>query len=872
MIFNFKIRFVRIDQHFVLFIILILNALLLAVPSTSTAESTQTAQTEQIRIDIELKNLKENSKIQIDALKDNFQKDIQLVQQRVNGQDKLIDVYLSGFALLLVITSFVAYFSANQKAKDTAKEITEKWFLQNTEVLSNRIGKLNQRIEKVEQLANTKEREIEDTVERSKEIIESYSNTYIEYVDEMHPGKNPKPTKTQLAAFLKLETELQNKPENEYTLEDWVNRAYAALANEKLELAAKFFESAEKSNEVTLVQKAQFKMNRAYIFTSLNRHIEAIATYDELLSLYENNPQPELEKGIAVAFYGKGDVLLKLEGKEEETILAYSKFLDRYEESYDPQLQELIADSIHNKVFIFKKLGNIKEALTANERIVNRFVDSLNPRIQKITIEALFNKGLFLNELGEYRAAIEAFDIFLKRYERSVELEILIFVGLALFGKSFALNKLEEYPAAQAAYEKFLERFENSRNLRLQEVVAKALNNIALIYINERNEEKAINALDKLLAHFKDSHEIKLQIQSAMAFYQKADLLAKEDAIEVYNELLKYFESTTETSLHVWVAGGLYNKATKLIELGKIEDAIAIYDSILKRFGDSDKTEIHTIVAMAHTNKIVNLVRENNASKTPEIFVACDEFLEQFEKNSIPEIEESVARAFNTKIISSLKLRKEKDANSTFKTFLDRFANSTNAVIQEIIKTTLPLNWNWALEWINQRLEHDSNNFESLDFRRHCLWELGKFEESVEINKSMIEMDHPNRIFLVLQLLEALALMNEATQFETVSQKYKAEIESDSRTEQIIVFLHALQNIVKNDLSKAKSILLEHIPDITTGEIFMYFLDQFWSFNEAWAFISRMDTQQQKQYLEHLIKYFSGRMSGNEFREFLSRE
>ena len=87
-----------------------------------------------------------------------------------------------------------------------------------------------------------------------------------------------------------------------------------------------------------------------------------------------------------------------------------------------------------------------------------------------------------------------------------------------------------------------------------------------------------------------------------------------------------------------------------------------------------------------------------------------------------------------------------------------------------------------------------------------------------------------------------------------------------------ILFLHALQNIVKNDLSIAKSILLEYIPDITTGETFMYFLDQFWSFNEARAFISKLNTQQQKQYLENLIKYFEGEMSGNEFREFLSRE
>lgn len=182
-------------------------------------------------------------------------------------------------------------------------------------------------------------------------------------------------------------------------------------------------------------------------------------------------------------------------------------------------------------------------------------------------------------------------------------------------------------------------------------------------------------------------------------------------------------------------------------------------------------------------------------------------------------------------------------------------------------------NWDWALEWVAEGLKLDPDNLVLLDTKRHCLWQIEDYKESIKISRLIVEMNQSNRIGSVLNLLESLALIKESNEFEVVFQKYKAEIEKDENNNLIMTYLHVLQNIVNDDITKAKTILSEFIPDLSgiEADSYFYFFDKIWSIDVAQAFKSKLTTEQQKQYLQTLNNYFTGKLSAKQLKEFLSK-
>lgn len=194
-------------------------------------------------------------------------------------------------------------------------------------------------------------------------------------------------------------------------------------------------------------------------------------------------------------------------------------------------------------------------------------------------------------------------------------------------------------------------------------------------------------------------------------------------------------------------------------------------------------------------------------------------------------------------------------------------------IIEKAISYANMKNWDWALEWVAEGLKLDPNNLVLLDTKRHCLWQIEDYKESIKISRLIVEMNQSNRIGPVLNLLESLALMKESNEFEVVFQKYKAEIEKDENNNLIMTYLHVLQNIVNDDITKAKTILSEFIPDLSgiEADSYFYFFDKIWSIDVAQAFKSKLTTEQQKQYLQTLNNFFTGKLSAKQLKEFLSK-
>ena len=240
-------------------IIFTLVILFLAVPALSAPGSMQVTQAKQVEVERELATLKESSLIRIDALRESWQKGVQLLQQRVDAQDKRIgDLNLIlGFASLIITmigigVAIAAYWTAGQRAQKS----TEQWLEENEKQLRERITELEETadkaIQEVKDSADKAKQKMGDSVLETKQAAKVANETIESTIESLQKkissGQQHGPSKTEQDALREKEEALKNKPESDYTTEDWSNRAFAAYADGKLALAAEYFDQAERGS------------------------------------------------------------------------------------------------------------------------------------------------------------------------------------------------------------------------------------------------------------------------------------------------------------------------------------------------------------------------------------------------------------------------------------------------------------------------------------------------------------------------------------------------------------------------------------------------------------------------------------------------
>ncbi|MGG6294061.1 tetratricopeptide repeat protein [Leptolyngbya sp. AN02str] len=169
----------------------------------------------------------------------------------------------------------------------------------------------------------------------------------------------------------------------------------------------------------TIDRKAGLLFEQGNVFAANKDYEEAIAAYDQALTL-----QP----GDHEALNNKGSALFNL-GRYEEAIAAYDQAL---------AIQPDDHDALYNKGIALSDLGRYEEAIAAYDHAL---------AIQPDDHEALNNKGIALRNLGRYEEAIAAYDHALNIKPDKHE---------ALINKGIALRNLGRYQEAIVAYDKAL--------------------------------------------------------------------------------------------------------------------------------------------------------------------------------------------------------------------------------------------------------------------------------------------------------------------------------------------------------------------------------------------------------------------------------
>ena len=242
----------------------------------------------------------------------------------------------------------------------------------------------------------------------------------------------PQTPSVQDRALLKgVEEVLRGKPEKEYTPADWIERAFAAYAERKLELSAEYFGQAEVTPGTTALQRAGYMINRGLLFDELRRHHDALAIYDEVFARCSNSTDPSLAVIAARALVNKGVTLGALD-RSAEAIAVYDDLLARFSTATELPLREQVAIALRNKGFTLGAIGRSAEAIAVYDDLLARFGTATELPLRELVARTLVNKGVALSALDRSAEEIAVYDDLLARFSTATELPLREQVANAL--------------------------------------------------------------------------------------------------------------------------------------------------------------------------------------------------------------------------------------------------------------------------------------------------------------------------------------------------------------------------------------------------------------------------------------------------------
>jgi tetratricopeptide (TPR) repeat protein len=198
------------------------------------------------------------------------------------------------------------------------------------------------------------------------------------------------------------------------------------------------------------------KIDNAKKLFDFGNYQEAIAVFDELISLFEHRTELPLQERLAWAVFNKGVVLGSL-GRSEEAIAVYDELISQFEDHTELPLLEPLAKALFNKGVVLGGLGRSEEAIAVYDELISWFEHYTELPLLERLASALYNKGFLLGSLGRLEEEITVYDELISRFEHCTELPLLELLSSALFNKGLVLGNLGRSEEAEQSVRKSLE-------------------------------------------------------------------------------------------------------------------------------------------------------------------------------------------------------------------------------------------------------------------------------------------------------------------------------------------------------------------------------------------------------------------------------
>jgi tetratricopeptide (TPR) repeat protein len=125
------------------------------------------------------------------------------------------------------------------------------------------------------------------------------------------------------------------------------------------------------SDQIAALVVAMVLLNKGVRLGQLERPLEEIATYDDLVQRLGERPEPEIAQRVARALVYKGITLGQLERPLEE-IATYDDLVQRLGERPEPEIAQQVARALVNKGVMLGQLERTVEALATYHQLLER--------------------------------------------------------------------------------------------------------------------------------------------------------------------------------------------------------------------------------------------------------------------------------------------------------------------------------------------------------------------------------------------------------------------------------------------------------------------------------------------------------------------
>jgi len=468
----------------------------------------------------ELDAQKEWLLLKIDSGKELAQKDIEAQGKRLDALDKRIDDQVSRVSdignavdrfsvvtgwIAILITGVLAlggllgYLSVTKKAREEAEVVSEttskKWFDDNHQKLSERIRDLENAVaQALEKIAHS----VADVEMHRQSAINTIQNGISSGTDS-----NPKLSPEDEEGLRASVKQLKDKPEANYSFDDWNTRAFAAYQAQQSEDAALFWKYAAEVPNAGAANTAQALFNRAVALSDLKRDEEAIALYDQLIAAYANDKAPTLRAWVARTILNKAVTLGQM-GENDEAIALYDQLIAAYADDKTQALREQVAKAILNKAVRLGQMGKNDEEIALYDQLIAAYADDKTQAFREQVAKAMGNKAVRLGQMGKNDEEIALYDQLIAAYADDKTQAFREQVAKAMGNKAVRLGQMGKNDEEIALYDQLIAAYADDKATALCEPVARAMLNKAITIGKMGRNDEEIALYDQLIAAYAD--------------------------------------------------------------------------------------------------------------------------------------------------------------------------------------------------------------------------------------------------------------------------------------------------------------------------------------------------------------------------------
>lgn len=309
---------------------------------------------------------KELLQAKLDANKELAQKDMEVLNKRVDAVDKRIDDQVSRVSdignsvdrfaaisgiigilitVLLAAGGLIGYFSVVAKVRRDAQDAAKNWLHENEKELRSKTETLHSN---AQEAINTTLEGVNSSASEAKAAMERLQKE----IGRTQPDSPDTPeSRKDTETLQRRSEELKGIPENSYSFDDWNTRAFAAYNAGQLEHAALYWKNAAQIPAAGAENSAMALFNQAIALGQLKKHDAAIAVFDQLISRYAGDNSVALRQQVAKAIVSKGAAHGEL-GDHDKEIATYEQVIDTYSADPAPALREQVAIAMNGRGFV----------------------------------------------------------------------------------------------------------------------------------------------------------------------------------------------------------------------------------------------------------------------------------------------------------------------------------------------------------------------------------------------------------------------------------------------------------------------------------------------------------------------------------------